>query len=281
MKILNILGIIVLFALLTVLSQVGGVILLLWILLFYFLKRKLTNPWIRRGANIVGFVIFYLFFTFAVIPPLARIQDRVPLPLSKSGALVPVSYWTVIFNRNYIKSKGRDKLEKIAASFVKKYPELKVKYMDCNYPFRFNVKGDVNIWVLEGLLPHLTHDGAKADIALVYNDASENPSNLTPTFFAYGSSVDPLPNETCTPCRCDKKSSLYSFMYRNIPKSDYALNNLLSRELIMEFQRDTKDPIFIEKHLVQRFKLKGNFLEAGCHSVRHDDHFHVTLCANK
>jgi hypothetical protein len=115
---------------------------------------------------------------FAIIPPLARIQDRVPLPFSKSGALVPVSYWTAIFGRNYIKSEGRDKLETIAAAFEKKYPQLKVKYMDCNYPFRFNVKGDENTWILEGLFPHFTHDGAKADIALVYNDEQENASNL-------------------------------------------------------------------------------------------------------
>ena len=113
MKILKILGIILAVALLTILSQVGGVILLLWLVIFRFFKKKLSNPWLRRGVNLGGFVIFYLFFMFAIIPPLARIQDRVPLPISKSGALIPVSYWTAIFGRNYIKSEGRDKLETI------------------------------------------------------------------------------------------------------------------------------------------------------------------------
>jgi hypothetical protein len=122
MKILKILGIILAVALLTILSQVGGVILLLWLVIFQFFKEKLRNPWLRRGVNLGGFVIFYLFFMFVLIPPLARIQDRVPLPISKSGALIPVSYWTAIFGRNYIKSEGRDKLETIAAAFEKKIP---------------------------------------------------------------------------------------------------------------------------------------------------------------
>jgi len=215
---------------------------------------------------------------FAIIPPLARIQDRVPLPFSKSGALVPVSYWTAIFGRNYIITEGRDKLETIAAAFEKKYPQLKVKYMDCNYPFRFNVKGDKNIWILEGLFPHISHDGAKADIALVYNDQQKNPSNLTPTAFAYGSSVDPLPGETCTPCSCEKKNWAYSFMHNNLPKTDYSLNNMISTDLIKIFDGHLPYTILFEKHLQERFKLYGNYAEAGCRSVRHDDHFHVTLC---
>jgi hypothetical protein len=279
MKVLNILGIMLLFVILTALSQVGGIILLLWLLLYQFFKKRFKNAWVRRGVHVGGFVVFYLFFMFVIIPPLARIQDRVPLPMSKSGALVPVTYWTAIFGRNYIKSEGRAKLENIAEAYVKKHPDLKVKYMDCNYPFRINMPGTKNVWILEGLLPHITHDGTKADIALVYNDKNGLSSNLTPTAFGYGSSVDPLPTETCTPCACEHSGYWqYSFMYRNIPRTDYPLNNELSTELIKLFDRNLPYTIFLEKHLQQRFNLHGNFSQAGCHSVRHDDHFHVTLC---
>jgi len=279
MKVLNILVIIILFVILTALSQVGGIILLLWLLLYQFFKKRFKNAWVRRGVHVGGFVVFYLFLMFVIIPPLARIQDRVPLPMSKSGALVPVTYWTAIFGRNYIKSEGRAKLENIAEAYVKKHPDLKVKYMDCNYPFRINMPGTKNVWILEGLLPHITHDGTKADIALVYNDKNGLSSNLTPTAFGYGSSVDPLPTETCTPCACEHSGYWqYSFMYRNIPRTDYPLNNELSTELIKLFDRNLPYTIFLEKHLQQRFNLHGNFSQAGCHSVRHDDHFHVTLC---
>jgi hypothetical protein len=279
MKVINILGIILLFVILTALSQVGGLILLLWLLLYHFFKKRFKNAWVRRGVHVGGFVVFYLFLMFVIIPPLARIQDRVPLPMSKSGALVPVTYWTAIFGRNYIKSEGRAKLENIAEAYVKKHPDLKVKYMDCNYPFRINIPGTKNVWILEGLLPHITHDGTKADIALVYNDKSGQSSNLTPTAFGYGSSVDPLPTETCTPCACEHSGYWqYSFMYRNLPRTEYPLNIKVSADLIRIFDRHLTDKIFLEKHLQQRFNLHGNYAQAGCHSVRHDDHFHVTLC---
>jgi hypothetical protein len=279
MKILKNLLFFLLFSILTALSQVGGLILLLWILLYQFFKKRFKNAWVRRAVNVGGFMVFYLFFMFVIIPPLARIQDRVPLPMSKSGALVPVTYWTAIFGRNYIKSVGRAKLVTIAEAFVKKHPDLKVKYMDCNYPFRVNIPGKKNTWILEGLLPHITHDGTKADIALIYNDANGKAMNETPTFFGYGSSVDPLPTETCTPCDCENKGYWqYSFMYRNIPRTNYPLNNELSTELIKLFDRNLPYTIFLEKHLQQRFNLHGNFTQAGCESVRHDDHFHITLC---
>jgi hypothetical protein len=308
MKILNILGIILLFAILTILSQVGGIILLLWLLLYQFFKKRLKNTWVRRGVHVGGFVVFYLFFMFIIIPPLARIQDRVPLPMSKSGALVPVTYWTAIFGRNYIKSEGRDKLETIAEAFVKKHPELKVKYMDCNYPFRFigsdEIHEDTGFPILEGLFPHFTHLGDKADIALIYNDEEGNPSNLTPTAIGYGSSVEPNkdepgyvgPNCPCrtktlnqkkrkdgVPCVCDNTLTLgfirmYSFMYRNVPQNEnIKLDTLNSASLIKMFT-PYDSGIILEAHLRERLKvLQTSFGNHSCKTVRHDDHFHVRM----
>ena len=146
MKILKYLLLLVLFFLLTALSQIGGLVLLLWWLLYKFFKKRFKNAWLRGGVNVGGFIVFYLFCMFIIVPSLARLQDRVPLPMSKSGALVPVTYWTAIFGRNYIKSEGRAKLETIAEAFVKKHPDLKVKYMDCNYPFSVNIPGKKNTW---------------------------------------------------------------------------------------------------------------------------------------
>jgi hypothetical protein len=141
MKILKTLLFLVLFSILTALSQVGGLILLLWWWLYHIFKKHFKNAWVLGSVNVGGLLVFYLFCMFIIVPPLARLQDRVPLPMSKSGALVPVSYWTAIFGRNYIKSKGRAKLETITEAFVKKHPDLKLKYMDCNYPFYINIPG--------------------------------------------------------------------------------------------------------------------------------------------
>ena len=117
MKILSILGIILLFAILTTLSQVGGVILLLWLLVFWSFKKKIKNAWVRRGVHVGGFVVFYMLFVLAIIPMLARLQHRAPLPMTKSGNLVPVTYWNVVFMRNYIITSGKEKMVKIADEF--------------------------------------------------------------------------------------------------------------------------------------------------------------------
>ena len=284
MKTLKISGIILLFAILTIFSQVGGIILILWIIVFSLIKKRITNKPFRIFTNYFGFILFYLFFVFIIIPLLAKIQDREPLPFSKSGNLIPVSYWTAILNRNYIKSEGKIKLEEIANNFEKKYPELKVKYMDCNFPFRINIKGQNNTWILEGLIPHITHDGNKADIALVYNNEENTPSNLTPTAIGYGSSVLPLPNEKCKPCYCDKESWQYSFMYRNMPNSNLNFNDKITSNLVEIFISNGASQIIIEPHLIQRFKKNSRrirnfkFSTAECTSVRHDDHIHAQLC---
>jgi len=308
MKTLKIIGFIFLFILLTALSQIGGIILILWILIFRLFSKRFTNAWARRGVNTGGFVVFYLFCMFLIVPPLARIQDRVPLPISKSGALVPVTYWTAIFGRNYIKSEGRAKLETIAESFVKKHPELKVKYMDCNYPFRFIGSDEKHVVTgfpfLEGLFPHFTHLGDKADIALIYNDEEGNPSNLTPTAIGYGSSVEPNkgepgyvgPNCPCktktvnqkngldgVPCVCDNKRTLgfiswYSFMYRNVPQNEKIKLNVEKSAALIRMFTPFDSKIILEAHLRERLKvLRTSFGLHPCKSVRHDDHFHVRM----
>lgn len=275
MRTLKITGIVLLFLLLTILSQVGGLILLLWIPLFRRFKNKIPIVWMRHCSNVLGFILFYLIFNLSILPALSyTIHKRVQLPISKSGNLAPVSYWTALLNRNYITQKGKEKLELIAERFSSKNPGMKLKYMDCNHPLKINI-GEKNIWILESLFPHLSHIGDKADIAFIYNDENGVPSNYTPTAIGYGSSVEPLKNEPCTPCDCDKKKWFYSFMYRTLPQANYTLNSGKSRELILNFRRELNSAILIEKHLQKRFKLKGNFKEAGCHSVRHDDHFHV------
>lgn len=275
MKVLNILGIILLFAILTILSQVGGIILLLWLLSFSFFKKKIENSWAKRATNVLGFMAFYMIFNLLIIPFLAGMGGKTRLPMSKSGNLVPVTYWTAIFMRNYITVEGSENTTKLSEVFAKRYPGLKVKYMDCNYPFRINIPGKSNVPILEGLAPHLSHNGDKVDIAFVYNDETGAPSNLTPTAIGYGSSVDPLPNESCTPCYCEKSNWQYSLFYKISPKSKFQLNIPSSAYLVKIFKAKGKRKFFIEKHLQQRLKLTGNFPFQGCESVRHDDHFHV------
>ena len=58
-------------------------------------------------------------------------------------------------------------------------------------------------------------------------------------------------------------------------KNNYQLNEDNSAALVRLVKKRATGKILIERHLIQRFKLSGGYTEAGCHSVRHDDHFHV------
>jgi hypothetical protein len=141
-------------------------------------------------------------------------------------------------------------------------------------------------------------------VALVYFDEQGKPSNFTPTFIGYGSSVEPLKNEPgyddpkcgCktnnskqrknsshkiqdgTPCICDKENYFYSFMYRILPNnSEIKLDLVTSAFLIKKFTRYDSQ-IIMEAHLRQRLGvLKTGWGNHSCSTVRHDDHFHVQL----
>lgn len=310
MKTLKISLFILLFLILTILSQIGGFVLILWFFVFRLFKHKILNKKLQIASSITGFLLFYLIFNFFIIPFLAlKLNNRVPLSISKSGNLVPVTYWTGLLNRNYLTIKGKEDLLKIADEFAQKNPGLKLKYMDCNHPFSIDIdisknfifKDGIKIFpVFEGLFPHFSHSGDKVDLAFVYNDENGIPSNLTPTSIGYGSSVEPLPGETgyvdakcnCilktqnqingidgTPCKCDKENSFYSFMHHYLSKKEgVVLNNKLTKELIQIFIKHRYKGIILEAHLRERLHiLSRSYGNHTCKTVRHDDHFHIQV----
>jgi hypothetical protein len=213
---------------------------------------------------------------------IARQYDRVPLPSDSSGNLVPVTRWTCLLNRHYIRTNGRNELIAQADAFAKAHPGAKIVYMDCNYPFRFVNSNDPNehgIPIIEGLFPHFTHVGNKADIAFIYRDENKEITYSTRTAIGYGSSEEPKDNETCVPCVCDKEYPFYSFMHRVLPKNESLIfDETLTASLIKQFQKSKNcGGILLEKHLRKRLNIikSYRFGNHGCGSVRHDDHFHV------
>ena len=79
------------FILLTIITQIGGVLFL--ISLWITKKRKLNT--------MVVFIPLYLMATFAIIPHLAPIFGRVPV--THSSKIEPTNYLTILLNRNKAK----------------------------------------------------------------------------------------------------------------------------------------------------------------------------------
>lgn len=145
---------------LTVLTQVGG--LLLWVSLpFLASAAGRLRPWSRIAAGIEAATIFLLLYALAclfVVPPLAAMGGRVPLPCF-GDTLRSRSVLYCALNRHYVRRDLRALVEDMADAVTRTHPGAKVRTLDAGFPF------------LDGfpLLPHLSHrNGTAVDLALFY-----------------------------------------------------------------------------------------------------------------
>ncbi|MGO1080023.1 hypothetical protein [Inquilinus sp. CA228] len=140
---------------LTVLSQIGGAVLIL----AWLLSRALPLEGRLRGLALLGlFAILYAIATLVVVPPLAALAGRVPLPCRAEPGR-PVAAGSPLYcllNRNYVDPRLGPLLDALAAAMDQAHPGTVTLYLDANFPF------------LDGmpLAPHLSHDdGRKLDLA--------------------------------------------------------------------------------------------------------------------
>ena len=267
------------FLFLTLLTQVGGIIWLAgyWIFRIDFFKRSLN-----RSQRILFQTGWYLFISLLIIPFLATLFGRVPMPLGFNGPLKPRTLLTVLCNRHYVRPQLRAIVSEHVQRLADTHDGLYVNYLDANFPFSLKLpfrsfrKGFP-------LLPHLSHnDGRKLDIAFVYRDAATGKlSNGTPSGIGYGISEEPLPGEYDRPKAC-RGSASYSFIHDHWPqgaKADHRFDPIITRQLISGFARDQRIvKILLEPHLTQRLSLdQGRVKPVQCGSVRHDDHVHIQI----
>ena len=217
----------------------------------------------------LSFLILYLLATFLLVPFIAKLQGRVPLPLTKSSSLIPHSYLTPLLNRHYVKPKLKKQLQKIAKEIHTSNNKLKVSYLDANFPF------------IDGfpLLPHLSHDdGNKVDLSFYYTK-DKKEGNLKPSNSGYGKYVAPTPPEQDQPRAC-KAQGYWQYDYAKFmtlgSRDDLEFDPSNTKTLINKIvQSPLTQKVFIEPHLKSRLRIyNGKIRYQGCHSVRHDDHIH-------
>ena len=275
MRLLKVTLTIILFCLLTVLTQVGGLVYLLSILTHKLTDKWTSNNFLKVTYRFISFLALYCLTTFLIVPVIAKPLGRVPLPLTETNHLQPLTIWTCFLNRNYVRPALREAAFKVAKQMNDKFPATAVNYLDANFPF-------INKFPL---IPHLSHnDGKKLDLSFCYRDAKTGePTNECPSFIGYGICEEPLPNEKITADFCaDKGYWQYSFLTKVIPqgnKQDFTFDSDKTKELVTLFAiQPTIGKIFIEPHLKTRLNLTSDKIRFhGCQAVRHDDHIHVQL----
>ena len=270
---MKIIRIILVFVVLSLLTQVGGFIYCISFLTYSFLKWGKLEGYKEAIRRRIFHIFIYLLFTFIIVPIIATSFGRVPLPVISEKNLGPRTIWTVLLNRHYVRPALKEMALEVSETMGEKYPGIRINYFDANHPF---LKG-------YPLVPHLSHnDGKQLDLGFIYNDvASGSLSAETPSAIGYGISEEPRKNEIDEPSKCsfNKTYSLMDRIYPKGSKSDYIFNEAITADLIGSFaKRENVTKVFLEPHLKSRLKLhSGKIGPAGCGAVRHDDHFHVRI----
>ena len=256
MSLAKLLGHLILILFLTVLTQVGGLIWILTLLISYKFKKK------KR----IVFPIIYLTFNLFIIPPIANLFGRERLPVFDEN-LKPRNWIYPILFRNYSKPELKSLLIETSNE-----NNLQITYLDANFPF-------VNGFPL---LPHLSHnDGKKIDISFMYLDKDGKSTNKKPSVSGYGVFSNSEDNYTSKSC-IEK-----GFWQYDYPKyltfgtiNRLTLDKIKTKDIINKLHSSPLiQKIFIEPHLKQTLGLfdKDKIRFHGCGAVRHDDHIHLQI----
>ncbi|CAM1372116.1 hypothetical protein [Tenacibaculum xiamenense] len=255
---------ILLFIILTIITQVGGII---YILSTLFFNRQSST----RIKQLVLFITSYLIITFIAIPNIAPLMGRQKIENSKF--VTNHNFLTLLCNRNYVTPELNNTIKKTGWELGKKYSGIQLVYLDANFPF------------LNGfpLLPHLSHnDGKKIDLSFIYKTKSGSLSNEKPSHSGYGIFESPKKHESNTSLLCKKKGYWqYDFTkYLTLGSTDNLFFALKENRILLSILSKQKSvsKIFIEPHLKSRLQLNSTKIRFhGCKAVRHDDHIHLQI----
>lgn len=263
---------------LTMLTQVGGILYLFYKPLGLTVEERVKRRWIRLPVKIAIFGAFLTVSSLWIVPRFAIGYGRVPLPFAATDSLPlqPAGQWLWLANRHYVDPELLEAIGEVARRVNKKYPGTTLTYLDANFPF------------LNGfpLIPHLSHDdGQKLDLCFLYKDpATGERVNGAPAWLGYGFSEAPRPDEYDQPGACEKQGHWqYSFLSKWMPKkkkAGFAFDEPANTDLLRIIARQKSvQKIFIEPHLKTRLGLQNldKIRFQGCHSVRHDDHIHLQV----
>jgi energy-coupling factor transporter transmembrane protein EcfT len=239
----KILAVILICFLLTLVTQIGGILVLLTLWVHRHLKVTF------KFMSLLLFLGLYLVSTFFLVPFLAPLFGRERVKHTKT--IQPSNYMTVILNRNYV----RPELNDLLADTEKRLQGTKIKitYLDANFPF-------INHFPL---FPHLSHDdGKKIDLSLIYEEPGGVISEKQKSVSGYGIFEGPKPNEFNQIEKC-LKSGYFQYDYPKYVSfgsihSELVFSTRGTKRLIQAIlQTHELGKLFIEPHLKQRLGLKN------------------------
>lgn len=263
---------IVAFILLTVVTQVGGIAMLIsWAVM----KRlgQYAHGWRRRAEVVAAFLASYILLTAFVVPPLAWLGGRVPLDCgfgSQSYAAANTLYCAL--NRNYVDQRMKTVVEQLSQHMQTAHPGTITLYLDGNFPF------------FDGfpLIPHLSHsDGRKLDLAFYYTDpAGQYVPGVTKSPIGYWAFEEPAGGADA----CGGKAGWlrWNMAWFRPFLADMKLDEERTRAAInwlsTSGQQLGVEKMYLEPHLASRLGAGSGLIRfQGCKAARHDDHVHLQV----
>jgi len=257
---------------LTLLTQVGGAVLWLSIPFLAAAAQRLRK-WSQVAAALEAVTVFLLIYglvSVLMVPPLAALGGRVPLPCfgDSGSSLRARSVLYCALNRHYVRRDLRTLAEDMAVAVGRVHPGAQLRYLDAGFPF------------IDGfpLLPHLSHRyGTAVDLALFYRDGNGRPA-ASPSPLGYGVYAGPRAGEV-RPCDGRRSRLRWDMGWLQRLGDGVMLDEGLTRDVLRWLkQQPNIDRIFIEPHLRERMGLRGEVIRfQGCGAARHDDHIHVQI----
>ncbi|MDH7445860.1 hypothetical protein [Aquimarina sp. 2201CG14-23] len=265
-KVFKIILKILILILLTLLTQIGGIIYLVSEIIIY---KKTKHHRLRKSGV---FIILYFGITFLLIPIVAPIFGREKI--KNNDFIAAQTIFTTVCNRNYVTPQLNKALQNIAKTLNNKHQGIKLIYLDANFPF------------IDGfpLLPHLSHnDGKKIDISFIYVNKESNITNKKPAILGYGVYDGPNSNEYDQIKVCKEKGywqyDFPKYLTLGIINNELKLSKKATKDLLLAIVKEKQiRKVFIEPHLRNRIGIQSPKIRFhGCQAVRHDDHIHFQL----
>ncbi len=263
-------------ATLTVLTQVGGGILLFSTLIVWSIFPIGRLGYIKAFAtHLLAFAVLYAAICALLIPPLAQINGRVALQCFASDryAYAALSRLTCLLNRHYAVPEVDAALKRMSRDINEAQPGTVVAYLDVGFPF------------LNGfpVLPHLSHrDGRDIDLAYFYlGPAGRYLPGEARSPIGYLAFEQPAA-DTKLPC-AEQRGGVtlrWDLTWLQSYFSAYTLDRARTAEmltwLVMEGPAHGVSGLIIEPHMSERLGVHSKLIRfQGCKAARHDDHVHV------
>ncbi len=271
-------GLLAVAAVLTALTQIGGVVFLLALVLVGLARRRIRP---RHFHLPLAFVVLYALASAALVPPLANLGGRTALPCALLASNAPVdalSGLTCVLNRHYTTPAVAAMLAALARDLDRDLPGSRVRYLDAAFPFGLGLP----------LLPHLSHgDGAKIDLAFLYRDTDgRHLAGRARSPLGYWAFEEPRAGDPA-PCRGrdDLLTLRWDIAWLQPLWPDRPLDTTRTAALLAWLAGPGREhgvsKILLEPHLARRLGVEADVVRfQGCRAARHDDHVHVEVAGS-